>query len=220
MKTLKLLYVHGYLGHGNGSASRLLKAELDKRGISYSLDAPDFPVTKPELMSEQLQKRMTEGNYDYVIASSLGAFYTLQTFGPMRILVNPALPENLRAIRDAAPEENPELTDELLEKLQEGVDYFFRYCHDDESVFLTYFVYGTRDTIAGNEAFFSRYYRVKSHIFHVDMEHRLDPAGAEQVCDILEKLEADPPHYVNQLEWFLEQLFADEVGEESEGKAH
>lgn len=50
MEKIKLLYVHGYLGHGNGSASQLIKAELDKRGVQYSLDAPDFPVTKPSLM--------------------------------------------------------------------------------------------------------------------------------------------------------------------------
>ena len=48
MKELKILYVHGYLGHGNGSASRYIRAELDKRGVTYTLDAPEFPVTDPD----------------------------------------------------------------------------------------------------------------------------------------------------------------------------
>ncbi len=42
---IKILYVHGYLGSGNGNASRLIRAALDRRGIAYQLDAPQFPVT-------------------------------------------------------------------------------------------------------------------------------------------------------------------------------
>ena len=65
MEKIKLLYVHGYLGHGNGSASQLIKAELDKRGVQYSLDAPDFPVTKPSLMRKMLTELIAGGKYDY-----------------------------------------------------------------------------------------------------------------------------------------------------------
>lgn len=208
MEKIKLLYVHGYLGHGNGSASQLIKTELDKRGIPYSLDAPDFPVTKPSLMREMLPDMIAGGHYDYVIASSLGAFYTMQTFGPFRILINPAMPENFKAIRDSEPaDKNPQLTDEFIEKLQESADYFFDVCHDDESVFLTYLVYGNQDTIAGNEDFLKDYYHDESHIFHVDMEHKLDKTGAEKVCDIIEKIESEQPVYEDRLELVIAKLF-------------
>ena len=208
MEKIKLLYVHGYLGHGNGSASQLIKAELDKRGVQYSLDAPDFPVTKPSLMRKMLTELIAGGKYDYVIASSLGAFYAMQTFGPFRILINPAMPENLKAIRDSEPaEKNPQLTDEFIEKIQKTADYFFDVCHDEESVFLTYLVYGNQDAIAGNEDFFKHYYYDESHFFLVDMEHKLDKIGAEKVCDIIEKIETEQPMYENQLELVLAKIF-------------
>ena len=185
---IRLLYVHGYLGHGNGSAARNLREALEKRGIQYTLDAPDFPVTEPEQMKEMLDCLLNEGGYDCVIASSLGAFYVMQAAGPERILVNPALPVNLRTIREQNPEGNSALTDEFLGALQNRCDAFFSSGAWEYIVSRTWLLYGTQDTVAGNEDYFGRYFHDASRIFHVDMEHRLDRAGAEKVCEILFQL--------------------------------
>ena len=186
MKKLRILYVHGYMGSENGSASQLIRAELDRRGINYTLNAPQFDPTDPEGMKKDLERYMEEA--DLVIASSMGAFYVMQATGPTRILINPALPANLKKIHDEKPESNPKLTEELLKTLQTEIDRFFEKGIDEESISQTYLVFGTRDTVAGNEEEFCKYYIDDSHIFHVDMEHKVDASGAKTVCDIIERL--------------------------------
>ena len=186
MDKLRILYVHGYMGSGNGSASQLVRAELDRRGIDYTLNAPQFDPTDPKGMKKDLKRYMQEA--DLVIASSMGAFYVMQTPGSTRILINPALPANLKKIHDEKPENNPKLTEELLKTLQTGIDRFFEKGIDEESISQTYLVFGTRDTVAGNEEEFRKYYNDDSHIFHVDMEHKVDASGARTVCDIIERL--------------------------------
>ena len=200
---IRLLYVHGYLGKGNGSAAQHLREALEKSGIRYTLDSPDFPVTNPERMKETLDSLLSEGGYDCVIASSLGAFYVMQAAGPERILVNPALPENLRTIREKNPEGNPALTNEFLDALQNRCDTFFGSGAWQEFGPRTRLLYGTLDTVAGNEEFFDRYFHDESRIFHVDMEHRLDDAGAEKVCEILETMDTQlrPAHLCCHRGW-------------------
>lgn len=207
---IKILYVHGYMGSGDGNASKLVKAALDRRGIEYQLDAPQFPVTEPDQMDGKLKELILK--YDYIVASSMGAFYAMQYSECLMILVNPALPENLRAIRDKETGQHPDLTEELLDRLEADQKRFFDTTlglFGDEYVFTSYFVFGGRDDIAGNEAFFRRYYPLESHVFHADMGHIMEAAGAEKVADIIEKLEAERPVYVDRLDAVMADLFRD-----------
>ncbi len=208
-KPIRILYVHGYEGHGNGKSSKLVRDALDKRGIKYELDAPQFPVTEPDEMSQMLSDLIHEHKYRYVVASSMGAIYALPYVSPCVILVNPALPKNLRAIRDAEPEKHPALTDELLAKLEEETEVFFKYTIDFENWFVTYFVFGEHDDVAGNEEFFFNHYHQKNHIYHADMGHIMEPAGAEKVVDIIEYMEREQPVYVDPLEVTIMSAFDD-----------
>ena len=173
---LKILYVHGYLGHANGNASKLIKAELDKRHIEYTLDAPPIPILKPTLAVEYL--RAIGSDYDVIIASSMGAFYAMQEFGRLKILVNPALTKTLIKTGD-------QFDSAILSEMQDLEDRFFNAFHDYESMIETFLVFGSRDTLADNKDFFIRHYS-ESQIYDVDMEHRMDAQGAGKVCDIIE----------------------------------
>ena len=204
---IRILYVHGYLGHGGGSASQKLRAALERRGIEFQLDAPEFPVTDRDAMKALLGDCVQSRRYDYFVASSLGAFYVMQTFGPMRILVNPAMPKDLRRIRDEAPEENPALTEEFLAGLERDKEHFLRNCMDDESLFLTYFIYGSRDEVADNAAELGEHFHLDGYTFSVDMGHRMEDSGAEKVCDIIGMLERDKPEYRDPLEAALLDMF-------------
>lgn len=207
---ITILYVHGYMGHGDGNASKLVRAALDRRGIAYQLDAPEFPVTEPDKMEEMLAELIPQ--YKYVVASSMGAFYAMQHSERHTVLVNPALPENLRAIREKEAGQHPKLTDGLLDRLEKDEAHFFDTAlglFGDEYVFTTYFVFGDRDDVAGNEALFRQYYPLESHMCHADMGHIMEPAGAEKVAEIIEMLEAEKPVYVDRLDAVLADLFED-----------
>ncbi len=207
---IKILYIHGYMGSGDGNASKLVKAALDRRGIEYQLDAPQFPVTEPDKMDKELGDLIPK--YNYVVASSMGAFYAMRYQASFTILVNPALPENLRVIRDKETGRHPDLTDGLLDRLEAEQKRFFDTTlglFGDEYVFATYFIFGDRDDVVGNEAFFRRYYPLESHVFHADMGHIMEEAGAEKVVDIIERLEEEQPVYVDQLDSVMADLFRD-----------
>ncbi len=204
---VSILYVHGYLGSGNGGSSKRIRAELAKRGIGFNLDAPQFPVTDHDAMHAKLSGLSRSGEYDIVIASSLGAFYTMQHPGRFRILINPALPKDLKAIRDRDPENNKELTDELLAALGSDLKNFESYCDDDEEIFEKYYVFGDRDDVTGGAAAMAPYFNYDPHIFHVDMGHIVEGSGAAKVCDIVEMLVKDTPHYTDRLSEVLGSLF-------------
>ena len=182
---VKILYVHGYLGSGNGHSSRLLRQEFISRGIPCILDAPDFPVTRPKEMRTMIKKLVEEKGYDCIVASSLGAFYSMQIPIIKKILVNIALPENLMQIRASDPEHNQGLSDEFFSEVNREKDVFFSEIFDKSFRRQSYVVYGTRDRIAPNEGFFKQYYNDESRICHVDMEHKLDEKGTRKVFELI-----------------------------------
>ena len=182
---IRILYVHGYLGSGNGHSSRLIQQEFALRGVPCELDAPDFPVTKPEEMKKQINHLIDGKRYDYIVASSLGAFYCMQISGIQKILVNIALPENLERIKESDPGQHPGLTAKFFAEINKEKEAFFSEILDANFIQETYVIYGTKDSIASNEKFLRRYYTDGSRVFHIDMEHKLDENGASTVFNII-----------------------------------
>ena len=198
MRKIRILYVGG--GSENDNADKLIKAELDKRGISYSFDAPEFALGDPGKMAN-LSLFADSSQYEYIIASSLGAFYSLPVSGSFRILINPVLPSNLSADQG--------FNADFLDKLRICQDYYLNVYHNNENSFDTYLIFGALDDIARNEEFFKKYYNDENHILHIDMGHNLNEAGAEKVCGIIEMLEKEQPVY----EWKLIDRLAAELDE-------
>lgn len=184
---IKILYVHGYLGRGYGESSELIRKEFVSREIPCILDAPSFPVTDPKATKDKIKALIEENRYDVVVASSLGAFYTMQIPGIKKILVNIALPENLKRIKNSKPEHNPELSPEFFEKIEKEKVVFFSEVFNDAFKQETYIIYGTRDKIAANEEFFKKYFSDESRVCHIDMDHKLDVKGADKVFELILK---------------------------------
>ena len=173
---IKILYVHGFMGHENGSASMHLRKELDRRGISYTLSAPHVPVTEPE----EALKLVCTDEYDVIAGSSMGAFYTMQNRGTRKILVNPALTQTMRDIKGDYPEGLTDRLDEMEEKFFEELG--------PDCVNETYLVFGTADEVAHNREKFAEHYG-ESHIYEVkDMPHKLNADGAAKIADIIEEI--------------------------------
>ncbi len=184
-KIIKVLYVHGYLGSGNGHSSQLIRREFESQGIPVSIEAPQFSVTEPEKMHEVLLKLIEENHYDYVVASSLGAFYVMQIPGIKKILVNIALPDNLRQIKAKDSVNNPNLTSSFLDCIEQEKEHFFAGVFNDSFKHETFVIYGNRDDIAPNEDFFKQYYNNELMISYLDMGHKLDEIGARKVVEII-----------------------------------
>ena len=182
---IKILYVHGYLGRGYGESSERIRKEFVSREIPCILDAPSFPVTDPKATKDKIKSLIEENRYDVVVASSLGAFYTMQIPGIKKILVNIALPENLKRIKDSKPEHNPDLSPEFFAKIEKEKDAFFSEVFNDAFRQETYIIYGTRDKIAANEDFFKQYFNDDSRVCHIDMDYKLDVVGAQKVVEII-----------------------------------
>ena len=133
---MKILYVHGFLGKANGESSKILKKIFNDSEI----DAPNIPFMNPE-ESVRLIRDLSP-NYDLIIASSLGAFYSMQQSGTYKILINPAIPKDLVEI-------NGQLDSEYIKKLEDQFSKFYSLV-DFEQKNETYLLFGINDTIAKN----------------------------------------------------------------------
>ena len=184
-KAIRILYVHGYLGSAHGHSSELIRREFETKGIPCILDAPGFDVTNPIKTKEKIKSLDEKNHYDYVVASSLGAFYTMQIPNIRRVLINIALPENLIQIRDRDPEHNLDLSSGFFSELNRERDAFFSDVFNEDFRKQTYVIYGSRDQIAPNEGFFKQYYNDASRIVHIDMDHKLDERGAKKVFELI-----------------------------------
>ena len=87
----KAIYIHGLGGSGNGSSARNVKKLLEGE---YEFSASTYNLLNPEQAFSQIQNDVR--NADFIVASSLGAFYaaSVNVCTPI-LLLNPCLePEN------------------------------------------------------------------------------------------------------------------------------
>lgn len=90
---LKILYIHGFEGSGNGSSSKLLKKIISEAlQIDIKLIAPQFENNLFKFEDNINKIKAYSNNADIIIGSSFGALETLVTDIKIpRILINPAL---------------------------------------------------------------------------------------------------------------------------------
>lgn len=176
---IKILYVHGYMGKANGSASSFIKNELAKRNIEAEVFAPAIPLDNISEAIDYVAKLVD--NYDLVIASSMGAMITMQIAGKKKILINPAIPDDIGNIPN-----NFDIHD--FNFMNKKLDMFFNNFLDVEFKGESYFVFGTDDDIAHNIDLIKDNY-FDNHIYVVNgMGHKLNASGAEVVVDIVEDI--------------------------------
>lgn len=187
---MKILYIHGYLGKAFGNSWQILKKSLGMSLPEFTITSGSFSVTNPGKMRKEMDKYLKEDDYDYIVASSLGAFYAMQTFGQKKILINPAMPKDLRALRDMDPLAHPSLTDEFLEELEREKEIFFNEIKNEASLKETFFIFGDHDDVAHNKELIMKNYP-KDHIFDANMGHILEESGADKVLEILNMLEKE-----------------------------
>lgn len=90
---LRILYVHGFEGSGNGNSSKLLKKIISEiLQTDIKLIAPQFENNLLKFKDNINKIKIYSNNVDIIISSSFGALETLVADIKIpRILINPAL---------------------------------------------------------------------------------------------------------------------------------
>ena len=103
-----VVYIHGLGGSGNGSSARNVKATL---GEDYDFYAGIYNLLEPKKAFEKIRHDIKYS--DFVIASSLGAFYAASVnVGTRMLLLNPCL-EPEKAIKNILyPEQKKDFDEE------------------------------------------------------------------------------------------------------------
>ena len=174
---MRVLYVHGFGGGANGDSAKLVKKCLEKVFDDFEFLAPSIPYLDPKKATEFISD--VGSDCDLIVASSLGAFYSSICPGAYKVLINPALPDNVKKIY-------PEMSDDyyndlcaVKDRLEFVVDNDFRY--------ETYLIFGTKDDVCSNEGYYSCLYW-KSHISECDMNHKFCEDGADALIDVVKKI--------------------------------
>ena len=178
---MKILYVHGYGGSANGESSQLLKKVLSEKFDNVEIEAPAIPLEEPEKAFDTIRE-CAKGK-DLIIASSLGAFYAMQVPIICKILINPALPENIEKNIDG-------VSKDFIKELKEIYKEFFDVYIDYEYMYESFFIVGEKDNIAPNKNFLLENF-YKDRVFDADMGHKLDENGANKVVEVIEKIRRD-----------------------------
>lgn len=84
---IKVLYIHGLGSSSDSSTGRYLQTLNDK---DITFFHPSFSLS-PEKAIKEVNDYIKDNNIDFVIGSSLGGFYALQSDCKLGIVVNPAL---------------------------------------------------------------------------------------------------------------------------------
>jgi len=180
---IRILYVHGYLGSANGSSSQLLAKCLSVQNIDARVDAPSIPITEPDMVCGFLKEQSK--NHDVIVASSMGAFYSLTLSNKPVIAINSASPDDLRALGKSAPEINKDFSESdfaLLEKIKEQIISGIKDNADNK-----YGIFGGEDTVATHNKWV-RDALPAQNVFDVPgMEHKADEAGMNKVVEVIRK---------------------------------
>ena len=86
---LKILYVHGFLGSANGSASKAIKEQFPDAEVY----APSISFENPKKAVDQV--RNLARDCDILMASSLGCLFSVEVRNIPKILINFALPKDV-----------------------------------------------------------------------------------------------------------------------------
>ena len=153
---LKILYVHGFLGKANGSASKAIK-ELFPYAEVY---APSIPFDDPKKAIDYVNKIAKD--YDILIASSLGCLFSIRVRNIPKIFINFALPEDVEKIYGERE------SDRLLPSKEWYINELrnivpketWNKDNKDYGLFSdpnTYYIFGEKDEIASNDKVIDRW---------------------------------------------------------------
>lgn len=174
---MKILYVHGIGSAGGGNTVNLFRKYFPE----YEIDSPDIPENPKEAITFL---RTICNNYDIVVGTSLGGFYAMQLFGPMKILINPAMNAMDTVTTSIGYGEHPYLKerkdgkktyrvdDKFVNELSELYDNFFNDCFDEESMLETYAIFGSEDEVCNCQNLFKKYY-YEENMCVVNFGHRM-----------------------------------------------
>lgn len=108
----KAIYIHGLGGSGNGSSAQNVKKMLeDEWSGKYEFSANTYDLLKPEESFEKISTDVKDA--DFVIASSLGAFYAVSVFICTKmLLLNPCLEPETAIPKILYPEQKNDFDEE------------------------------------------------------------------------------------------------------------
>lgn len=153
-----ILYVHGLGSGAESNSARLIRKHLPEY---YNVDAPEIPQDPIEAHNFLIS---VQNNYDLVMGSSLGGFYTFILFSDVKkLLINPAVYPakyikekiGLGEYEYFSKRENGDKTfvidEEYIKKLDALTKHYYEDCLDEEVRAMTRCIVSPEDELLGSE---------------------------------------------------------------------
>ena len=176
---MRALYVHGFGGSANGESSKIvlkaLKEAFPKENIE--LIAPAIPYMNPKEAVDFITS--LSDKVDLVVASSLGAFYTSLVDNVKKLLINPAMPEDVKRI-------SPDIPYKMFEELV-CINNLREHKINDLKM-NTYLMFGQNDEVLNNKSFYSDRY-LESHIYNFNGMHRISEKDVRDLVHVLKDMQ-------------------------------
>lgn len=176
----RILYLHEIGSTGDGNTVNNIKEAFP----DIIVDSPELP-TMPKDAFEYINDLVNRNRYDIVIGTFLGGFYAMMISGIKKILINPAMfaSEDIPKavdfgthpyLRERISGEKTYVVDETyVKELATLQNRFFSDWLDNEYIFETTAIFGTKDTLFSHINDYKALY--KSHnMFIAKFGHRMD----------------------------------------------
>lgn len=169
--SIRIGYVHGYLGSSNGESYKRLEKYIPE---GYELVPLNYDVRNAELSMNSLINLVQEHDINFLIGSSLGGFLVLNMWGFPRIVINPCYHPSVELPKLGASEE-------FANSFKMFEDDLKKYNDHEERENVTA-IFGNKDELLGLK-YVEEYKKDFKYLHIVDSEHRISEEGAKFIME-------------------------------------
>lgn len=169
--SIRIGYVHGYLGSSNGESYKRLEKYIPE---GYELVPLDYDDRNAELSMNSLINLVQEHDINFLIGSSLGGFLVLNMWGFPRIVINPCYHPSVELPKLGASEE-------FANSFKMFEDDLKKYNDHEERENVTA-IFGNKDELLGLK-YVEEYKKDFKYLHIVDSEHRISEEGAKFIME-------------------------------------
>lgn len=183
---MNILYVHGLGSSGNSKTALSLENIFTQHKVFH----PDIPLDPNEAILF-IKDFVLTNNINVIIGTSLGSFYSKFVDGPFKILINPALPDDIMQFIPGKYKYYSKREDSI-DTYSLDKDYYNK-LNDLEAKFnyndskQSFIILGTKDNICNNFEYFN--HANYTIYFIEDMGHRVNDSGIDCIITLLKNIE-------------------------------
>lgn len=183
---MNILYIHGLGGNKEGSNGKLIKQTFEQQR-QHHVFLETFNLLKPQETFPQIEELLKTFHIHWIMATSLGAFYTLVIPGKYgKILTNPCMLPSVEIPKLI------EVSPQSVHKFKQLENHIYSDRNNKQARNILA-AFADHDELFSYQDYFNQQYP-KSTSITFKGSHHLNPAAIQEIKDPINKFLTQTPH--------------------------